>query len=171
MSKKDDKETKETSKQVQVQPVRHTAIGPFEEMEHLFDEFLSRGGWIQPFLRRGLSELDIPIPFGVRAPKVDVIDRDDEVVVKAELPGVEKDHVEVSINDSLLTIQATAEHESKEEKGQYYRRELSRGEFQRTVRLPGAVEGDKAKASFSQGILEITVPKAPGAKRQKVRID
>ena len=169
MAKKDDKEPKETSKQVQAQPVRHTAIGPFEEMEHLFDEFLSRGGWIQPFLRRGLSELDIP--FGARSPKVDVIDRDDEVVVKAELPGVEKDHVEVSINDTLLTIHATTEHESKEEKGRYYRRELSRGEFQRTVRLPGAVEGDKAKASFSQGILEITVPKAPGAKRQKIRIE
>ena len=169
MAKKDDKDPKESSRQVQVQPARATAVSPFEEIEQLFDDFVSRGGWLQPLLRRGLAELDMP--FGARAPKVDVIDRDDEVVVKAELPGVDKDHLDVSINDSLLTIHATSEHESKEEKGQYFRREMSRGEFQRTLRLPGPVEGDKARASFTHGVLEITVPKAPGAKRQKIKID
>lgn len=169
MAKKDDKEPKDTAKQVQVQPTRHLAVGPFDEIEQLFDDFMSRGGWLQPFLRRGLAELDMP--FGARMPKVDVIDRDEEVLVKAELPGVEKDHLDVSINDNLLTIHARTEHETKEEKGQYFRKELSRGEFQRTLRLPGPVEGDKAKAAFNHGILEITVPKAPGAKRQKVKID
>jgi len=169
MAKKDEKEPKETAKQVQAQPVRHTAVSAFDEIEQLFDDFMSRGGWIQPFLRRGLSELEAP--FGSRSPKVDVIDRDDEVLVKVELPGVDKDHVDVSINDNLLTIHAKTEHESKEEKGQYFRRELSRAEFQRTLRLPGAVEGDKAKASFNHGMLEIKVPKLPGAKRQKIKID
>ena len=169
MAKKDDKEPKETTKQLQAQPVRSQMVSPFEEIEHLFDDFLSRGGWLQPLLRRSLSELEVP--FGSRSPKVDVIDRDTEVVVKAELPGVDKDHLDVSIADNLVTIRATTEHETKEEKGQYFRRELSRGEFQRTLRIPGPVEGDKARAAFSHGILEVTIPKAPGAKRQKIKID
>jgi HSP20 family protein len=169
MAKKDDKEPKEIPKQVPAQPAPAQVVSPFEEIEHLFDDFLSRGSWIQPFLRRGLSELEVP--FGSRSPKVDVIDRDTEVLVKAELPGVDKDHLDISINENLLTIRASTEHESKEEKGQYFRRELSRGEFQRTLRIPGPVEGDKAKASFSHGVLEITIPKVPGTKRQKIKVD
>jgi HSP20 family protein len=169
MAKKDDKELKEASKPVQTSPVRAPLVSPLDEIEHVFEEFLSRGGWIQPFLRRGLAELEAP--FGGRTPRVDVIDRDDEVLVKAELPGADKDHLDVSINENIMTIRATTEAEKKEEKGHYFRREMSRGEFQRSLRLPGLVDGDKAKASFSHGILEITIPKIPGSKRQKIKID
>ena len=104
-------------------------------------------------------------------PKVDIIDRDTEVVVKAELPGVEKDNLDISISENMLTIRASTQHEKKEEKGQYFRREMSRGELQRTLRLPGQVDGDKAKASFKDGILEISVPKAPGSRRQTIKVD
>ncbi len=169
MAKKDDKEPKEAGKELQVQPSRAQLLGPFEEFEHFFDEFLNRGNWMQPLLRRGFPDRESA--FGSRWPKVDVIDRNDEVAVKAELPGVDKENVDVSISDNILTIRASTQHEKKEEKGQYYRRELSRGECQRTIRLPGQVDGDKAKASFKDGILEITVPKAPGSKRQNIKVE
>lgn len=169
MAKKEEKESKDTGKELQVQPARTQVLGPFEELEHLFDDFLNRGGWVQPFLRRGLPDLEST--FGARLPKIDIIDRDNEVVVKAELPGVDKDNVEVSISDNMLSIHASIQREKKEEKGHYFRRELSRGEYQRTVRLPGQVDGDKAKASFKDGILEISVPKAPGSKRQAIKVE
>lgn len=169
MAKKDDKESKEPGKDVQAQAARSQVLGPLDEFEHLFDEFLGRGGWLQPLLRRGFPDLEGAL--GNRLPKVDIIDRDSEVVIKAELPGVEKDKVEVSISDNILTLRATTHHEKKEEKGHYFRRELSRGELQRTVRLPGQVDGDKAKASFKDGILEVSVPKAPGSKRQSIKVE
>ncbi len=169
MAKKEDKESKETGKELQVQAARSQWLSPFEEVEHLFDEFLSRGGWMQPFLRRNFPDLEAAL--GTRWPKLDIIDRDDEVVVKAELPGVDKENVDVSISENMLSIRASTQHEKKEEKGQYFRRELSRGECQRTVRLPGNVDGDKAKASFKDGILEISMPKAPGSKRQTIKVD
>lgn len=169
MAKKEDKEPKEAGKELQAQPVRTEVLGPFEELEHVFDDFLNRGAWMQPFLRRGFPDLESTL--GGRLPKVDVIDRDNEVIVKAELPGVDKDNVEVSISENMLTIRASTQHEKKEEKGHYFRRELSRGECQRTVRLPGQVDSDKAKASFKDGILEISVPKAPGSKRQTIKVD
>lgn len=169
MAKKEDKESKETGKELQTQPARGQLLGSLEDFEHFFDEFLNRSGWMQPLFRRGFP--DFESAFGNRWPKVDVIDRDNEIVVKAELPGVDKDNVEVSISDNLLTIRASTQHEKKEEKGQYFRRELSRGECQRAVRLPGQVDGDKAKASFKDGILEISVPKAPGSKRQSIKVE
>jgi HSP20 family protein len=169
MAKKEDKESKEAGKELQVQPARSQWLGPFEEVEHLFDEFLSRGGWMQPLLRRGFPDLEAA--FGARWPKLDIIDRDDEVIVKAELPGVDKENVDVSVSENMLSIRAHSQHEKKEEKGQYFRRELSRGECQRTVRLPGQVDGDKAKASFKDGILEISVPKLPGSKRQSIKVE
>lgn len=169
MAKKEDKEPKETGKELEAQPIRAQLLAPFEEFEHLFDEFLSRGGWIQPWLRRGFPDLEAA--FTTRWPKIDVIDRDTEVLVKAELPGVDKDNVDVSISENMLTVRASTQHEKKEEKGHYFRRELSRGECQRTVRLPGQVEGDKATASFKDGILEVCIPKAPGSKRKSIKVD
>lgn len=169
MAKKEEKESKDMGKELQVQPARSQFLSPFEEMEHLFDDFLSRGSWIQPFLRRGLPDLEAA--FAGRFPKVDIIDRETEVLVKAELPGVDKSDVDVSISENMLTLRASTQREKKEEKGHYFRRELSRGEFQRTLRLPGQVDADKAKASFKDGVLEICVPKAPGSKRQAIKVD
>lgn len=93
----------------------------------------------------------MPEPFEGRTPKVDVINRDKEVLVKAELPGVKKEDVDVQVADNSVTIQATTKHEEVEEKGEYHRRELSSGEFVRTLPLPAEVDDNKAKASFYGG--------------------
>lgn len=109
-------------------------------------------------------------PFEGRMPSVDVIDRDDEVVVRAEVPGVDKKDLDVSMSDSEITIKGTTSREEKEEKGEYYRHEISRGSFSRTVTLPATVDSEKAKAEFKDGLLEIHLPKAEKAKRHHLSI-
>jgi HSP20 family protein len=107
----------------------------------------------------------------LRMPKVDVIDRDDDVLVRAELPGVEKKDLEISTSDTSVTIKATTAREEKEEKGDYYRCEISRGMLSRTVALPAQVHSDKAKASLKDGVLELTLPKVEKSKRRKIEIE
>ena len=110
-------------------------------------------------------------PFEGRSPKVDVIDRDKEIVVKAELPGLKKDDLEVGIIDNRFTIKASTKHEEETEEGEYHRRELSTGSFVRTLILPADVDGAKAKALFKDGMLELTMPKQEQAKRHNVKIE
>src|SRR5919201_1797946 len=92
------------------------------------------------------------VPFEGRMPQVDMFDRETEIVIRVALPGVAKEDLEVSMTDETVTIRASTRREAKEEKGEYYRRELSQGEFQRTLRLPAAVKGAEAKATFKDGI-------------------
>jgi HSP20 family protein len=138
------------------------AVGPFGEIDRLFEEFLGRRlprafGWE----REGMAE------FG---PNVDVIDRDEEVLVRAELPGYKKEDIEVSVSGSMLTLKGETRSEEKEEKGNYYRCEISRGAFSRTLELPADVDESKARASMKDGMLELTLPKLEKAKRHTITI-
>ncbi len=163
------KEEKKTGKEIEVsRPMR--ALSPFEEMDRLFESVLPRG-WMRPFRMEWPRWGELAAPFEGRMPKVDVIDRDEEVVVRAEVPGVEKEDLDVSVSDNAVTIKGQTKREEKEEKGDYYRCEISRGAFTRTVMLPGVVDADKAKAQFKDGVLELTLPKVEEAKRRTVRID
>jgi HSP20 family protein len=135
----------------------------FGDVERLFDEFFGRR-WPRPLAwERSLAELP-------SVPSVDVIDRDDEVVVRAEVPGYRKEDIEVSVSDSSLTIKGEMKTEEKEEKGDYYRCEISRGAFSRTVSLPAPVDDAKAKASMKDGVIELTLPKLEKAKRHTIAI-
>lgn len=154
-----------------IQPRAGWAVSPFEEMERMFDGVFGRS-WPRGFMRpHEIDWGDTVAPFEGRSPKVDVINRDKEIVVKAELPGVNKENLEVSLSDTTLTLRATSKYEDTEEKGEYYRRELSQGEFVRTLKLPAEVDGAKAKASFKDGILELIAPKVVAAKRHNVKVD
>ncbi|NIR31107.1 MAG: Hsp20/alpha crystallin family protein [Gammaproteobacteria bacterium] len=157
-------------KEVEVHREPARALSAFEDMDRLFESFFPRG-WLRPFRveRPLLSELWGRME-GVH-PRVDVIDRDDEVMVRAEIPGVDKRHLDVSLTDNTVTIKRTVSREEKEEKGQYFRREISRGMFSRTIGLPADVEGGKAKAKFKDGVLELTIPKVQKSKRRHVPID
>ena len=152
------------------QPLSYSAMTPFEEMEHLMENLFSRhwlhsGGFGLPRFR------DLGWQFKDRVPAVDVVDREDAVVVKAELPGVKKDQLDVSLTDNRLTIKASAEQESKEEKDDYYRSEIHRGSFSRTVSMPCAVDADHVVTSFKDGLLELTFPKLEKAKKRTVKIE
>ncbi len=147
---------------------RSTAITPFEEMERLFENFFPRS-LLRPVQWPDWAEL--AAPFEGRSPKVDVIERDDEVVVRAELPGVSKEDIDLSLSDDSLTIKATTRKEQESEEGDYHRREIVQGSFARTIALPAAVQGDKAKASFKDGVLELTLPKAAPAQRHTIKVE
>jgi HSP20 family protein len=147
-----------------------TALSPWDEMERWFDEF-ARQGWLHPLRWEWpLGGERMAFPEG-RMPKVDVIERAAEVVVRAELPGVEKDGVELTVTDQTLMLRAETRHEEKDEKGEYYRHEMSRGEYRRTLQLPAEVDREKARATFRNGVLEVTLPKVDSTPHTKVRIE
>jgi HSP20 family protein len=142
---------------------------PFEEMDRMMEQAFSRG-WMRPW-ERGWSQWHPLAAPEAQVPRVDVIDRDEDVVIRAELPGVKKEDLDISMTDDRVTIRATTSREEAEEKGDYYRKELSRGLFSRTVSLPGAVQGDKSKATFKDGVMELVLPKVKPTKRQRIKVD
>src|SRR5262245_30831982 len=143
----------------------------FEEMERdverLFDQFW-QGGFRFPF-RREWPSLRWPTPEG-KSPRVDVIERDDEILVRAELPGVDKKDLDVSLTDNAVTIKATSRKESREEQGEYYRQEISSGYLQRSVALPGGIDANACRAEFKDGLLELRIPKQQKAKRVQIEV-
>ena len=122
----------------QGQPVQKAAsafdMGKFEDMERLFDTFFAQG-WPRPWHQEWPALGEANKLFEAPLPRVDVIDRDGEIIVKAELPGVDKKDLDVSMTEDSLTIKGSTRHEEKEEKDNYYRSEISRGEFMRTLAL------------------------------------
>ncbi|MEF3192623.1 MAG: Hsp20/alpha crystallin family protein [Halothiobacillaceae bacterium] len=149
-------------------PVR--ALTPFEEMERLFESFFPRRGWIWPLLDRPMWG-EMMATMEARFPKMDVIDREGEVVVRAELPGFSKDEIEVSLMGEDLVIKGASRHEKvADEKGRYHRREISSQSFERSITLPAAVDAEKATSSFKDGVLELTLPKREKVKQHKIAI-
>ncbi|MDD5322035.1 MAG: Hsp20/alpha crystallin family protein [Methylococcales bacterium] len=134
----------------------------FDEFDSFFDDFLSR---------RWPRLMDWNFPAGLERgfPKVDIIDHDNEIEVQAALPGVKKEDLDVSISNQTITIRTSTKEEKKEE-GKYFRREITRGEFQRTLSLPDNVDDANAKASFKDGILKVTIPKTEKSKRKTIEI-
>jgi HSP20 family protein len=147
------------------------AVSPSEDMEHMFDGFFTHG-WMHPFDYPHPFWKELRAPFaGQSTPRVDIINRDNEIVLRAQIPGVDKKDLDVSMSDNSVTIKGHTSHEEKEEKGDYYRRECSSGSFSRTFTLPSDVDGTKAKATFNDGVLELTIPKDGGSKRHNIKID
>lgn len=104
-------------------------------------------------------------------PGMDVIERHDEVVVRAAVPGVKKEDLDISVSGTLLTLRCDAREGGKSEEGEYYRRELPHGAFSRSLVLPAEVDEAKAKATLKDGVLELRLPKPEKLRRHRVRID
>lgn len=173
MSKINLKETTATTDKNEAEiekPVSSSAVKPFEEIDRMFDDFFSRG-WLRPFRFNQPSWSHLPTPFEGRTPHMDVIDRDDEIFVKAELPGVEKNDIEISMTSHSVTIKGSTKKEEKEEKGNYHRFEISQGSFLRTESLPSEVDVDKASAKFNHGVLKITLPKVKKSNHKSVKVE
>lgn len=143
---------------------------PFEEMEKLFDSFFPRG-WLQPRLWDWPGVGEMSTPFAGRMPRVDVIDRDEEVLVRAELPGVEKDDLDVTVTDDAVTLKASTRHQKQEEKGDFHRCEISRGDFTRSLSLPAGVDAEKARATFRDGLLELVLPKLARQGKRRIEVE
>lgn len=92
--------------------------------------------------------------------------------MRAAVPGMRKQDLEVSVSGTLLTLRGHAMAvQAKEERGEYYRAEIPRGPFERTLALPAEVDDAKAKAALKDGVLELTLPKLEKARRRRIRID
>ena len=149
-------------------PVKHLA--PFEEMERWFDDAFNKRFF--NLARFGFPELRMPWSDEI-SPHIDIYEEGKEVVVKAELPGMNKADIDVNISDDVITISGEKKAEEKVEKKNYYRVERSYGSFTRKLRLPAAIVSDKAKATFKEGVLEIRIPKTveAQAKQKKVQVE
>ena len=103
-------------------------------------------------------------------PSVDIAERESEYVVKVELPGVSKDDVRITLEDALLTIRGEKKQEKESKEASYHRMERSYGSFQRSFTLPASVKADKIEASYRDGILTVTLPKADEARRKQIEV-
>jgi HSP20 family protein len=109
-------------------------------------------------------------PMEANAPSVDVYVEKDDIVIKAELPGMDKDDIEVNLSDHSLTLKGEKKRKEKIKEENYYCAECTYGSFSRTVELPGDVQGEKVKASFKNGVLEIRLPVAGTAKAKSIKV-
>ncbi|MDP2246725.1 MAG: Hsp20/alpha crystallin family protein [Nitrosomonadales bacterium] len=152
-----------------------TSLHPIAEMEHIFDRMMERlSGWRKPATARWSDFPQITDWFegnGQRMPSLDLIDRANEIFVRAEVPGVDKKNVEVTMTDDLLTIRGNSSSETKEEKGDYHRHEISQSSFTRSILLPGSVDTSKASATLKDGVLEINLPKLESSKKRNIKIN
>ncbi len=135
------------------------------DMDRMMDEFFGRRfrpWW--PERRFGGDEMEF------RTPAVDLFEEKDDIVVKAELPGMDKDSIEVNLTDNMLTIKGEKKKEDEVKEENYYRCERAYGSFVRNIELPKAVHADKVKASFKNGILVVRVPKTEEAKSKEIKV-
>lgn len=142
----------------------------FDEMDRLFDALFHRG-WLRPFRESWPEWAGLGETFEMTAPRVDLIDREDEFLVRAEVPGVEKKDLEVDLSGQMLTILGERRREEKKEEGEYFRSEIARGSFSRTLRLPEEVDFEKARAEFAEGMLEIHLPKTHKTERRRINVE
>ena len=134
---------------------------PFRRMERFFDD-----DFFAPFrtLERGSLDEDVWMP------AIDIRESEDELVVSADLPGLTKDDIEVTVEDNRLTVSGERKWDEETREDRYHRIERAYGKFSRTLTLPSAVNAERVEASFKDGILNVTIPKAEEAKRKQIAV-
>ena len=126
-----------------------------EAMDRLFDDAFTR-----PMGTNGVSTV----------PAIDLYQTDDEVVVKAALPGLKADDVQITVANDVLTLRGEVKWENAHKEAIYHIREQRYGSFERSIALPIDVQTDKAQADFQNGVLTITLPKAESVKPKTINI-
>ncbi len=148
------------------------AVTPFtHSMEEFFENFFPRRwmegvepfGWGRPMWSDREEKFDVQ-------PNVDIVDKDDYVLVRAEMPGVRKEDLEITIAGDRLTFEAKREVEEKEEQDDFFRHEMAYGRMFRTLRLPVEVHGDKATAELKDGIVELHLPKVEVTTPHRIKV-
>ncbi len=131
-----------------------------EKMNQLFEDTFSR--------TRGRDDA---LGKGMWTPAVDIYETDDAVVVKAELPGLEKNQIGVEVKDGILTLHGERKFEKEVAEENYHRIERAYGSFHRSFSLPSSVEQERIGAKFKDGVLEVTLPKLERAKPKQIKVD
>ena len=141
-------------------------LNPWREMPTLHNR-LNRF-FDDPFLRIG--RMDEEANPGMWNPAVDLYEKDDHFVIKAELPGVDKNDIKVDLKDRVLTLSGERTYDNEVGEENYYRKERFFGKFQRAFTLPTDVDSDKITAEFKDGVLRVEVPKPEEKKAKQVTI-
>ena len=129
-----------------------------EEMDRLFDDFGFGGNWLGPSFRRDFFPRSLgEFRQSLWSPQIETFEREGQLVIRADLPGLKKDDVNVEITDDAITISGERRDENEERREGYYRSERSYGSFFRSIPLPEGVNADDANATFNNGVLEITM--------------
>ena len=138
-----------------------------------WDPFVGFGRRHTLFDRRqrgqGLSRFDEQRPASWAVP-VDMVEEEDSVVIKASMPGIAPEDIDVTVDDGVVTLKGKSEDEREERNGSYLARERKVGRFYRSVRLPDAVEADKATTDYENGVVSITFPKQESRKPKRLEI-
>ena len=140
-----------------------TKWDPFREMEDVFDRYSRAIGWP----RRGAQEV---MATGDWAPRVDIAETDNEFIIKAEIPEVEKEDVKVTVDSGVLTIRGERKQEKEEKGKKFHRVERYYGSFTRSFTLPDNVDESKIEASFKDGMLNLQIPKTEAAKPKAIEV-
>lgn len=127
-----------------------------QEMNRLFDDFFGER-------RTGMAE-------GAWMPAVDISEDEQAILVKAELPGLTQEDIELNLQDNVLTLKGEKKQEKKEDKDNYHQSECCYGSFTRSFTLPANVKQDDIQANFKDGVLQITLPKAEEVKPKKITV-
>jgi len=138
-----------------------TPFRDFERMRRDMDRL-----WDSFFERRPTKDEEA----GEFLPALDLAEKDNELVVKCEVPGMDPKDIDISLSDGMLTIRGEKKQEREEKKTDYHLVERSYGTFTRSILLPKEVQGDKISASYKNGILKITLPKSEEAKKKEIKI-
>jgi HSP20 family protein len=133
------------------------------QIDRLFDEYLERPFSLSPYFGSETIEGDF-------APKLDVSETDKEIILSVELPGMEPEDIQVSLDRNTLLISGKKQEEKEEQDKRFYRVECSYGSFQRSIPLPGEVDEDKIDASYKRGVLKVKMPKTRQAQENRKRI-
>jgi HSP20 family protein len=120
----------------------------------------------ESFVRPGVAFPSV----GIEGPAVDMYQTQDDIVVKAAVPGVKPEDIDIAVTGDILTIKGELKEEEKVEEGNYLRQERRYGQFMRELALPTQVNADKAKAEFEHGVLTLHLPKAEEVKPKSIRV-
>jgi len=146
-----------------------TRTNPFEELERLFERMSHQ--FEEASQSWGTGEALEPWTGGFETMAVDLAEHEDEYVASVDLPGFERDDVEVSVTDHTLRIAAEHEETAEAEGERYLRRERSHRSQERSIRLPGEVDPDAVEATMKHGVLTVTLPKAETEKAKQIEIE
>jgi HSP20 family protein len=138
----------------------------------LFGELAAATGrWHRLFGRDDLWEAEGFVPTGNWDPAVDIVERDHEVVLKAELPGLEAKDVTIAVENNVLTLRGERHADAEVKKENYHRMERSYGAFTRSFALPATLNSDRVTADFKNGLLTITLPKKESVKARTIEVN
>ena len=138
------------------------AISPLRELARLENE-------INKFLKEFVPQ-EVTTEVVAWKPRVDVYEKDNNIIIEAEVPGAKKEDIEVKVKDNAVVIRGEVKKEEEKKEENYYRSERFYGKFERIIPLPADVKVEEAKAEYQDGVLKLTIPKATSEKEIKIEV-